>query len=213
MCVSHFRLTSSQLVKLSTIVAVNISEASPSCYCLTKNTTLESIQIIVNWESTYRDMYISIIANLIGSSCSPHLRSVSINLRSVVGEVEHFPWGAMNSLTKVSPCMLQRVEIALQLWIETNLDWSFFEPLAPGEYERYFRQARSALPDLDQKVMIRIVVRHPSHLFANLTSLSSTRSIQDIFDAVSMWHKRDRMIGTLLTLFQSYFDLNPNGLW
>jgi hypothetical protein len=83
----------------------------------------------------------------------------------MVGEVEHFPWGIMNSLTKVSPYMLQRVEIALQLRIETNPDWGFPSPLAPGEYESYFRQFRSALPELDKIVITGIAERHSSHVF------------------------------------------------
>jgi hypothetical protein len=102
-------------------------------------------------------MYRSTITNLIGSICSPHLRSVSVNLRSVVGEVEHFPWDVVNSLTKVSPYMLHRVEIALQLWMETNNDWRVFIPLAPGAYKSYFCQVRSALPNLDKKLFTSIV--------------------------------------------------------
>jgi hypothetical protein len=104
-------------------------------------------------------MYRSVISNLIGSICSPHLRSVSINLRNVVGEVEHFPWGVVNSLTKVSPYMLQRVEILL--YLRTLLYISF--PLHPREYESSFHQVRSALPDLDQKVITIIAKRHPSY--------------------------------------------------
>jgi len=86
----------------------------------------------------------------------------------MVGEVEHFPWGIVNNLTKVSPYMLQRVEIALQLLIEPYPDWDI-SPLAPGEYEGYFRQVRSALPELDKKVITSIAVRHSFRLFANLT--------------------------------------------
>jgi len=109
---------------------------------------------------------------------------VSVNLRSVAGEVEHFPWGVVNNLTKVSPLMLRRVGIALQLWIEADLLWDTTSPLAPDEYESYFRQARSALPELDKKVITSIAVGHSSHPFANLTSLCSTRFTQDISDAV-----------------------------
>jgi hypothetical protein len=108
-------------------------------------------------------MYRSIIITLIGSICSPRLRSVSVNLSSIVGEVEHFPWGIVNSLTKVSPYMLQRVEVTLKLWIKTM--WGFSSPLALGEYERYFRQVRSALPELDGKVITSIAEGHSPHLF------------------------------------------------
>ena len=103
------------------------------------------------------------------------------------GEVEHFPWGVVNSLTKASPHRLQKVEIALQLRVETNDYWGITSPLSllsPGEYESYFRQVRLALPDLDKKLIMSIAVRHPSQLFANLTSLCLTRSKQDISDAL-----------------------------
>jgi hypothetical protein len=90
---------------------------------------------------------------------------------SVAGEVEHFPWGVVNSLTKVSPYMLQRVEIALQLRVETSINWGISSPLAPDEYESYFRQVRLALPDLDHKVITSIGVRHSSRLCANLTPM------------------------------------------
>jgi hypothetical protein len=78
----------------------------------------------------------------------------------MVGEVEHVPWSVVNSLVKVSPYMLQRVEIALQLRAETYPDWDIFSPLAPSEYETYFCQVRSALPELDKKVFTSIAVRH-----------------------------------------------------
>ena len=94
---------------------------------------------------------------------------MSVNLRSVAGEVEHFPWGVVNNLTKVSPFMLRRVGIALLLQIETDPLWGISSPLAPGEYESYFRQVRSALPEIDEIVITSIAVRHSSHLFANLT--------------------------------------------
>jgi len=93
---------------------------------------------------------------------------VSVKLSSVVEEVEHFPWGVVNGLAKVSPYVLQRVGIALQLRVEAYPDWDY-PPLAPGEYEGYFRQVRSALPELDNKVITRIAVRHFSRLFPNLT--------------------------------------------
>jgi hypothetical protein len=115
-------------------------------------------------------MYRSIISNLIGSICSPHLRSVSVNLRSMVGEVEHFPWGVVNSLEKVSPYMLQRVEIALQLRMEAYPDWDISYPLAsyplaPDEYESAFGQVHSALPELEKILIISIGVRHLFRLF------------------------------------------------
>jgi len=111
---------------------------------------------------------------------------VSVYLRSVAGEVEHFPWGVVNNLMKVSPFMLRRVGVALQMWVETDLLWGAIatSPLAPDEYESYFRQVRSALPELDKKVITSIAVRHSSHPFANLTSLCSTLLTQDISDAV-----------------------------
>ena len=95
---------------------------------------------------------------------------MSLKLRSVAGEVEHLPWDVVNNLMRVSPYMLQRVGIALQLWIETGLNWGTTYPLAPGKYEGYFRQVRSALPELDKKVItsISIAVRHSSRLVANL---------------------------------------------
>jgi len=101
-------------------------------------------------------MYRSVIANLIGSICSPHLRSVSVILSSMVGEVEHFPWDVMNGLTKVSPYMLQWVKIALQLRVETDPDWGITALLSSSDYEDYFRQVRSALPGLDKKVITNI---------------------------------------------------------
>ena len=146
--------------------------ASPSCYCLTENTALESIEVIVTWESTCaRDRYRSVISNLIGSICSPHLQSVNVKLVSLIGDVEHFPWGVVNSLNKVSPYVLQRVEIGLQLRVETDTDRGITSLLSPSEYESYFRQVRSALPELDTKVIMSIAVRHSSQLFADLTCL------------------------------------------
>jgi hypothetical protein len=110
-------------------------------------------------------MYRSTITNLVGSICSPHLRSVSVNLRSVVGEVKHFPWGVMNSLTKVSPYMLHRVEIALQLWRVTDTYSGLYSLLAPRAYESHFCQVRSALPDLDKKLITSITRRDSSPVY------------------------------------------------
>jgi len=85
-------------------------------------------------------------------------------LVSVVEEVEHFPWGVMNNLTKVSPHMLQQVEVALRLLVKTDSDWDITSTLSPSEYEGYFRQVRSALPELDRnkKVTMSIAVRYSS---------------------------------------------------
>ena len=129
-------------------------------------------------------MYRSVFSSLIGTICSPHLQSVSVKLVCLSGEVEHFPWGVVNSLTKVSPHMLQKVEIALQLQVETDSDWDITSQLSTGEYESYFCEVRSALPDLDQKLIMSIAVRYLSQIFVNLTSLCSTRSKQDISDAL-----------------------------
>ena len=136
-------------------------------------------------------MYRSVFNNLIGSICSPHLRSVSINLKSLVGEVEHFPWSTMNDLAKVSPCMLQRVEIGLKLLVGVSPTLNITFPLPSGRYEGYFHQVCSALPELDKRVIISITVRHSSHLFAISTSSCSGLSMQDIFDAAV----RNRTIG------------------
>ncbi len=116
-------------------------------------------------------MYKSVISNLIGSICSPNLQSVSVKLFCLSGEVEHFPWGVVDSLTKASTHMLQKVEIALLLQVETDSDWGTSSQLSPTEYESYFRQVRSALPELDDKVIMSIAVRHSSRLFADLTCL------------------------------------------
>ena len=150
---------------------MDILEASASDYRLTENTALESIEVINTWESTYRDINRSVISDLIGSIHSPHLQSVSVTLVTVVGEVEHFPWGVVNNLTKASPHMLQKVEISLQLQEETFGDWGITSRLSPSEYGGYFRQVRSALPELDKKLVMSIAVRHPSRLFADLTCL------------------------------------------
>ena len=119
-------------------------------------------------------MYKYLINNLIGSICSPHFRRVSVNLKSLVGEVEHFPWGSVNDLTKVSPYMLKRVEITLQLLVETHPGLEIASPLSPSEYEGYFRQVCLALPELDKSVVISITVRRSSHLSAIFTSSHST---------------------------------------
>ncbi len=118
-------------------------------------------------------MYRSVLFNLIGSICSPYLQSVSVKLVCFSGEVEHFPWSVVNSLTKVSPHMLQKVKIALLLWVEVDSDWGTTSQLSPSEYESYSRQVRSALPELDKILIMDIAVRHPSQSFANLTSLCS----------------------------------------
>ena len=177
---SHYGLASSNLIfQSSAIVGRDISEASASRYRLTENTALESIEVISIWESTQRDIYRSAISNLIGSICSPHLQNVSVKLVCLSGEVEHFPWSVVNSLTKVSPHRLQKVEVALQLRVETNNYWGITSPLylhSPREYESYFRHVRLALLDLDKKLIMSIVVRHPSQLFTKPTSLCSTRS-------------------------------------
>ena len=136
------------------------------------------------WESTYRNMYKSVVSNLIGSIRSPHLRSVSVILMTGVGEVEHFPWGVVNSLTKISPNMLQKVEIALLLREQRNEYWGYTHQLSPSGYKHYFRQVRLALPELHKKLTMSIAVRHSSQLFANLTYLCSIRSKQDISDSL-----------------------------
>ena len=129
-------------------------------------------------------MYRSAISSLIGSICSPHLQSVSVQLVCLSGEVEHFPWDVVNGLTKAPHHMLQKVEIALQLRVKTNHPWGLTNPLPSREYESYFRQIRSALRELDKKLIMSIAVRHPSQSFANLTSLCSTRSKPDISDSL-----------------------------
>jgi len=90
---------------------------------------------------------------------------------TVVGEVEHFPWGVVNSLTKASPNVLQKVEIALKLREGTFRNRGITSQLSPGKYESYFRQVRSALPELDTKVIMSIAVRHSFQMFADLTCL------------------------------------------
>ena len=78
----------------------------------------------------------------------------------MVEEVEHFPWGTVNDLVKVSPYMLQRVEVGLRL-VGTHPILGITLPLSPSEYEGYFRQVCSALPELGKRVITRIAVRHP----------------------------------------------------
>jgi hypothetical protein len=83
----------------------------------------------------------------------------------MVGEVKHFPWGVMNSLMKVSPYMLHRVEIALQLWRVTDIDCGFYSPLAPHAYESHFCQVHLALPNLDKKLITSIMKCNSSPLY------------------------------------------------
>jgi hypothetical protein len=78
---------------------------------------------------------------------------------------------------KVSPYMLQKVEITLQLQTEVCPNWDISfplagPPLAPSEYNSYFCQVCSALPELDQNVIMRVAVCYSSHLFANLISVT-----------------------------------------
>jgi len=87
---------------------------------------------------------------------------VSVKLVCLSGEVEHFPWGVVNNLAKVSPHMLQNVEIALLLRVVTNSYWGITSQLPPREYESYFRQVSLALPELNKKMIIELTVRHPS---------------------------------------------------
>ena len=108
-------------------------------------------------------MYRSVITNLIGSICSPHLRSVSLTLGSEVEEVEHFPWEVVNNLMKASPHMLQSVEVALRLRQESDHLWGGGYPLSTGEYEDYFHQVRSALPGLDKKLIMSIASKAVRH--------------------------------------------------
>jgi hypothetical protein len=161
-------------------VGGNISDAPASCYRLTENTALESIKVTIAWDPEYRDMYRSVITNLILSICSPHLRSVNLVLIAEVREVEHFPWGVVNNLTKVSPHMLQKVEIALWLLVETDPHWGITSPLSPDEYEAHFHQIRSALPELDKKVIMSVMsqeVCSSSQLSAGLILMINSSSI------------------------------------
>ena len=122
-----------------------------------------------------------VITNLIGSICSPQLRSVNLTVVSVVEEVEHFPWEVVNNLTKTSPHMLQRVDVALRLLVDTDINLGIKSQLSPDEYEAYFRQVRSALPELDKKMILSVAsqaVRSFSQCFAGLIFVD-----QDSFDA------------------------------
>jgi hypothetical protein len=109
---------------------------------------------------------------------------VSLNIRSLAGEVEDFPWEIVNGLVKGSPYVLRIVQIHLLLRVETHPQWGITSFLDLDSYESYFRQVRSALPDLDKILITCIAVRQSSHLFANLTSLCSTRSMKDFTDEV-----------------------------
>src|SRR5258706_5097760 len=93
-----------------------------------------------------------------------------------------FPLGCREQPHESIPTHVAEGGIALLLRVETNSDWGITSQLSPSDYESYFRQVRSALPELDKKLIIGIAVRHPSQLFANL--LCSTRSEQDISDAL-----------------------------
>ena len=77
-------------------------------------------------------------------------------LASMVEEVEHFPWEVVNNLTKTAPHMLQRVDVALRLLAQRDFDWGITSQLFPDEYEAYFRQVRSALPELDMKMILSV---------------------------------------------------------
>ena len=95
-------------------------------------------------------------------------------LVSEVEEVKHFPWGVVSNLTITSPHMLQRVDVSLRLLIETDPEWGITSQLFFEGYEAYFRQVRSALPDLDKKVIVSVAsqaVRPFSQLFARLISM------------------------------------------
>ena len=88
-------------------------------------------------------------------------------------EVEHFPWGVVNNLTKASPHMLQRVGVAL--WL-SNLHWG----IPSDDHEAYFRQIRSALPNLDKLVIMSVssqAVRSSSQVFAGLILMINSSRI------------------------------------
>ena len=111
---------------------------------------------------------------------APFTFAVDLMLLSTVGEVEHFPWGVVNNLMKVSPHMLQRVDIALELSGHIPGDWNIRLLLFFDEYEAYFRQVRSALPDIDKKVKLSVVSRDvcsSSWLFAGLILIINSASI------------------------------------
>ena len=122
----------------------------------------------------------------------------------MVGEVEHFPWSTVNGLMKVSPHMLQRVEIALELRVETDPDWCISSPLSPGKYEDYFHQVRSALPELDQKVITSIAVRHSFRPFATLTSLAQRRIVLMNGYVTQMESNKDTINAVPVALFSGF---------
>jgi hypothetical protein len=106
-------------------------------------------------------------------------------LVSAVTEVEHFPWGVVNNLAKVSPHMLQSVDVALWLSRGTEPFWATGRPISSDKYEAYFRQVRSALPELDIKVVMSVVLKEvcsSSQLFAGLILIINSSSI--FYDAI-----------------------------
>jgi hypothetical protein len=116
-------------------------------------------------------MYRSVITTLLGSICSRHLRSVTIIFVGLVEELEHFPWGVVNNLIKLSPHILQSVDLALRMLERTDGGWGRTSPLSCDEYEVYFHQVRSALPELDKRVTTRIASKAVRHQpFGILTS-------------------------------------------
>jgi hypothetical protein len=101
-------------------------------------------------------------------------------LFSAVGEVEHFPWGVVNNLTKASPHTLERVDVALRLSEETSTHWGISHMLSSDQYEAHFRQVRSALPELDKKVTMSLITQPvcpSSQLFAGLILIIDSSSI------------------------------------
>jgi len=97
-------------------------------------------------------------------------------LGSMVGEVEHFPWEVVNNLMKASPHMLQSVEVALRLLVESDRYW-INNPLPSGEYEGYFHQVRSALPGLDKELIMSIASQVVRHSLLCLLLVSITNSL------------------------------------
>ena len=96
---------------------------------------------------------------------------------TMLGDLEYFPWSVVDSLNRVSPHVLQKVKIALQLLVETYPASGVGYSLSTREYEGYFRQVRSALPELGKKVIMSIAVRHSSRLFADLTYMPMIDSL------------------------------------
>jgi hypothetical protein len=91
--------------------------------------------------------------------------------------VEHFPWEDVNNLTKVSPHMLQKVDVALHLKGEEH---SFFGIVSSHEYGAYFGQIRSALPELDKKLTMSVMspyVCSSSRRFAGLILMINSCSL------------------------------------